>query len=54
MSATHKTYFMDLYAPNEARLREFAGEAAQSREDAAAVERASSGSFEQYLADYLA
>jgi glutamate--cysteine ligase len=53
MSATHKTYFTDLYAPNQARLREFAGEAAQSLEDAAAVERASSGSFEQYLADYL-
>jgi glutamate--cysteine ligase len=53
MSATHKTYFMDLYAPNEARLREFAGDAAQSLEEAAAVERASSGSFEQYLANYL-
>ena len=54
MSATHKTYFLDLYAPDEARLREFAGEAAQSHEDAAAVERASTGSFEEYLAGYLA
>jgi len=54
MSATHKTYFLDLYAPDEARLREFAGEAAQSHEDAAAAERASTGSFEAYLANYLA
>jgi glutamate--cysteine ligase len=54
MSAAHKTYFLDLYAPNEARLREFAGEAAQSLQDAAAVERASTGSFEAYLANYLA
>lgn len=54
MSAAHKTYFLDLYAPNEARLKEFAAEAAQSLEDAAAVERASSGSFEAYLASYLA
>lgn len=53
MSAQHKTYFLDLYAPNDARLREFAGEAAQSLEDAAALEARNEGSFEDYLARYL-
>ena len=53
MSAQHKTYFLDLYAPNDARLREFAGEAAQSLEDAAALEARNEGSFEAYLARYL-
>ena len=53
MSLQHKTYFLDLYAPNDARLREFAGEAAQSLEDAAALEARNEGSFEAYLARYL-
>lgn len=54
MSATHKRYFLDLYAPNEERLREFAAEAAQSLEDAAALEARDEGDFDAYLARYLA
>ncbi len=54
MSATHKSYFLDLYAPNDERLREFADEATQSLADAAALEQRDEGSFDAYLARYLA
>jgi len=54
MSRQHKNYFLELYAPNPARLAEFANEAVESLEAARAIERASSGSFEDYLAQYLA
>jgi glutamate--cysteine ligase len=54
MSATHKRYFLDLYAPNDERLREFAAEAEQSLEEAAAIEARDQGSFDDYLARYLA
>ena len=53
-SAVHKKYFLDLYAPTEARLAQFAGEAAESLRDADALERAPREDFDAYLAAYLA
>lgn len=54
MSNVHKNYFLDLYPPNEQRLAQFAAQAAQSLEDQAAIERADTLSFDQYLANYFA
>jgi glutamate--cysteine ligase len=54
MSATHKAYFLDLYPPNEERLREFAAEAAESLAAQQAIEAADRGTFEEYLARYFA
>ena len=53
MSATHKGYFLDLYPPNEARLREFAAEAQQSLARQRAIEAADRGSFDEFLARYF-
>jgi glutamate--cysteine ligase len=54
MSATHKAYFLDLYPPNEERLREFAAEAAESLAAQQAIEAADRGTFEEYLDRYFA
>ena len=54
MSRQHKNYFLDLYPPNAARLAEFANEASESLEAARAIEAATTGSFDAYLAQYLA
>jgi len=54
MSATHKAYFLDLYPPNEERLREFSEEAAASLAAQQAIEAADEGSFDEYLARYFA
>ena len=54
MSATHKAYFLDLYPPNEERLREFSQEARESLAAQRAVEAADRGTFEEYLARYFA
>jgi glutamate--cysteine ligase len=54
MSGVHKNYFLGLYPPNEQRLAEFAAQAAESLEKQAAIERADSVSFDQYLANYFA
>ncbi|MFL6575178.1 MAG: glutamate--cysteine ligase [Povalibacter sp.] len=53
MSTLHKNYFLDLYPPNEQRLAEFAGQAVESLEKQAAIERADSISFDEYLANYF-
>lgn len=53
-SATHKGYFLDLHAPNEARLQEFADAAAESLEVAEAMARAPQKDFDAFLADYFA
>ncbi len=53
MSAQHKKYFLDLYPPNEPRLDEFRREADESDEAATAAVRASTGTFDEYLADYF-
>jgi glutamate--cysteine ligase len=54
MSVTHKAYFLDLYPPNEERLREFSLEARESLAAQKAIEAADTGTFEQYLARYFA
>jgi len=54
MSMTHKAYFLDLYAPNEERLAEFAREAAESLRKQESIEASDRGSFEDYLARYFA
>jgi len=54
MSALHKAYFLDLYAPNAERQAELAAEAVESLEKQRAIEAAQTSSFEQYLADYFA
>jgi glutamate--cysteine ligase len=54
MSATHKAYFLDLYPPNEERLREFSREAQESLTAQQAIELSDRGTFQQYLARYLA
>src|SRR5882762_9050188 len=45
MSMTHKAYFLDLYAPNEERLAEFAREAAESLRNQKSIEASDRGSF---------
>jgi len=54
MSNVHKNYFLELYPPNEQRLAEFAAQATQSLEAQAAIERADTLGFDQYLAKYFA
>ena len=54
MSNVHKNYFLELYPPNQQRLAEFAAQAAQSLQAQAAIERADTLSFDQYLAKYFA
>jgi glutamate--cysteine ligase len=54
MSAAHKAYFLDLYPPNEERLREFAGEAQESLAAQRRIEASDTGTFEQYLSRYFA
>ena len=54
MSATHKAYFLDLYPPNEERLREFSEEAAASIAAQLSIEAADRGTFDEYLARYFA
>ena len=54
MSATHKAYFLELYPPNEERLREFSEEAAASIAAQLSIEAADRGTFDEYLARYFA
>jgi len=54
MSTAHKSYFLDLYPPNEQRLADFADQAEQSLERQAAIERADDVDFDTYLARYFA
>jgi glutamate--cysteine ligase len=53
MSAAHKAYFLDLYPPNEERLREFGEEARESLAAQRSIETADRGTFEEYLARYF-
>jgi glutamate--cysteine ligase len=53
MSSAHKSYFLDLYPPNEQRLAEFAAQAEESLEKQAAIERADDITFDEYLARYF-
>jgi glutamate--cysteine ligase len=52
-SRTHKDYFLELHEPNDARLRQFADEAAESLEVAEAMAGAPQQDFEAFLAAYF-
>jgi len=54
MSQLHKSYFLDLYSPNESRQDEFAHEAEASLVEQSRVEAADTISFDEYLARYFA
>jgi glutamate--cysteine ligase len=54
MSMMHKDYFLELYPPNQARLSEFASEAAESLEKQRNIEASDKETFEKYLARYFA
>lgn len=54
MSRLHKDYFLDLYTPNEERLREFGAQAAESLEKQRSIEAADRVGFDAYLARYIA
>jgi glutamate--cysteine ligase len=53
-SAAHKAYFLDLYPPNDERLREFAQEAQESHAAQRSIEASDRGTFEEYLGRYFA
>jgi glutamate--cysteine ligase len=54
MSAAHKAYFLELYPPNEERLRELGEEAQQSLIAQREIEASDRGTFDEYLARYFA
>jgi glutamate--cysteine ligase len=54
MSAMHKAYFLDLYPPNEERLREFSQEAQESLAAQQSAEARDEGTLEEYLGRYFA
>ena len=54
MSNLHKSYFLELYPPNEQRLAELRTEAEESLRAQQEIEARDSVSFEQYLHTYLA
>jgi glutamate--cysteine ligase len=54
MSAAHKAYFLDLYPPNEERLREFGAQAEESLQAQRRIEASDTGTFKEYLARYFA
>jgi glutamate--cysteine ligase len=54
MSAEHKAYFLDLYPPNEERLKELAEEAQESLTAQRRIEASDRGTFDEYLARYFA
>jgi len=54
MSAAHKAYFLDLYPPNEERLREFGSQAQESLDAQRRIEASDTGTFEEYLKRYFA
>jgi len=54
MSTFHKEYFLDLYAPNQERLGEFAADAQESLERQKRLETGRQEPFDSYLARYFA
>ncbi|HWZ62200.1 MAG TPA: glutamate--cysteine ligase [Steroidobacteraceae bacterium] len=54
MSAAHKAYFLELYPPNEERLRELGAEAQESLAAQRQIEQSDRGTFDEYLARYFA
>src|SRR5690606_39788240 len=53
MSRLHKSYFLELYPPNEQRLAEFASEAEESVRKQRDLEASDRMTFDQYLANYF-
>lgn len=53
ISATHKSYFLDLHAENEARLEEFRQEAGRSLQEQQDIEAADKVDFDTYLSKYF-
>jgi len=53
-SVSHKSYFLDLYPPNERRLEEFRVEAEESLRRRDAIEASDSTGFDEFLAKYFA
>ncbi len=54
MSNVHKSYFLELFSPNESRQDEFAAEAEESLRAQAKIEAGDKLSFDEYLAQYFA
>jgi glutamate--cysteine ligase len=54
MSREQKAYFLELYPPNEERLKEFANEAQESLLAQRSIEASDRGTFEEYLRRYFA
>lgn len=54
MSQAHKSYFLELYPPNEHRLAQFAAEAEESHMRQSNVESTDRIGFDEYLAQYFA
>ncbi len=54
MSTLHKEYFVEMYPPNEERLKEFAAEAGESLARQHRLETGQQESFDTYLARYFA
>lgn len=54
MSQAHKSYFLELYPPNEQRLAQFAAEADESHARQESIEASDRVSFDAYLARYFA
>lgn len=54
MSAAHKSYFLELHAPNESRLEEFRLEAERSLAQQQAIESGDKVDFEAFLQEYFA
>jgi len=54
MSKLHKSYFLELFSPNESRQEDFAAEAAESLQAQARLEAGDKLSFDEYLAKYFA
>jgi hypothetical protein len=53
MSRLHRSYFLELYSPNESRQLEFTQEAEASLAEQARLEAADRLSFDDYLARYF-
>ncbi|HEX7012670.1 MAG TPA: glutamate--cysteine ligase [Steroidobacteraceae bacterium] len=53
MSRMHKSYFLELYPPNEQRLAELAAEAEESLAEQARLEASDRVTFDQFLAEYF-
>jgi glutamate--cysteine ligase len=54
MSNVHKSYFLELFSPNESRQEEFAAEAEESLRAQSRIEAEDRISFDEYLARYFA